>query len=145
MTLLDASRIALIIATPPLVLAAARHAPRCWRTFTGRVRERRPAEPRPYGLPIERLAADLRRLLRLHGALTASAQSAHCAHRVWAVEAAIGARAIEAATALGVPHPWPDGAGLFTRTQLSALLTDLAEAGLVLPTGACPFTPDGRL
>lgn len=145
MTLLDATRIALMIATPPLVIAAAQQAPRCWRALAARVEERRPPEPRPYGLPIERLAADLRRLLRLHGELTVSARPALCAHRVWAVEAAIGSRAIEAAVALGVPHPRPDGAGLLTRTQLSALLTDLAAAGLVLPARACPFTSDGRI
>ncbi|MFI1988837.1 hypothetical protein [Actinoplanes sp. NPDC020271] len=145
MTLLDASRIALVIATPPLVIVAAQHAPRWWRALADRVAERQPAEPRPYGLPIERLAADLRRLLRLHGELTASARPALCAQRVWAVEAAIGGRAIEAATALGVPHPRPDGTGLLTRTQLSALLTALAAAGLVLPARACPFTTDGRI
>lgn len=145
MTLMDAGRIALIIATPPLVIVAAQQAPRWWRALAAKVEERRPVEPRPYGLPIEQLAADLRRLLRLHGELTVSARPALCAHRVWAVEAAIGARAIEAATALGVPHPWPDGAGLLTRTQLSALLTDLVSAGLVLPARACPFTSDGRI
>jgi hypothetical protein len=145
LTLLDASRIALIIATPPLVIVVAQRAPRWWRALAARVEQRRPAQPRPYGLPIERLAADLRRLLRLHGELTASARPALCAHRVWAVEAAIGARAIEAAVALGVPPPPPDGAGLLTRAQLSALLTDLAAAGLVLPARACPFTSDGRI
>ncbi|WP_436530434.1 hypothetical protein [Actinoplanes sp. HUAS TT8] len=145
MTLLDASRIALIIATPPLVIVAVQRAPGWWRALANRVEEHRPEEPRPYGLPIERLAADLRRLLRLHGELTVSARPALCAHRVWAVEAAIGARAVEAATALGVPHPRPDGSGLLTRTQLSALLTDLAAAGLVLPARACPFTSDGRI
>lgn len=145
MTLGDASRIALIVATPPLVITAIRQAARWWRAFAERAGERRRIEPRPSGLPIERLAADLRRLLRLHGALTASAQSALYAHRVWAVEAAISARAVEAATALGVPHPLPDGSGLLPRARLSALLTDLAAAGLVLPARACPFTPDGRL
>ena len=145
MRFLDASRIALLVATPPLIIATVQQAPRCWRALADRVRERQPTAPQAYGLPIEKLAADLRRLLRLHGALTESAHSALCAHRVWAVEAAIGARAIEAAAALGVPHPWPDTSGLLTRTQLSALLTDLAAAGLVLPARACPFTSDGRI
>ena len=130
----------LIIALPTAT-AAAVALPRCWAA----VRDRRTPELTPLGPPIEKLAADLRRLLRLHGALTESAHSALCAHRVWAVEAAIGARAIEAAAALGVPHPWPDTSGLLTRTQLSALLTDLAAAGLVLPARACPFTSDGRI
>ncbi|MEV4282320.1 hypothetical protein, partial [Actinoplanes xinjiangensis] len=101
--------------------------------------------PTPHGPPIEQLAADLRRLLHLHGRLAESAHSAFCAHRLWAVEAAIGTRAVEAATALGVPHPHPDRAATLTRTQLSALLTALAGAGLVLPARVGGFTTDGRL
>jgi hypothetical protein len=103
---------------------------------------RRAPAPQPYGLPIERLAADLRRLLRLHGELAASAHVAMCAHRLWAVEAAISTRAIEAATALNVPHPHPSRASTLTATELSALLNTLAAAGLVLPGR---FTADGRL
>ena len=46
----------------------------------------------PAGPPIEQLAADLRRLLRLHGELLDSAHLAMRAHRLWAIEAAIGVR-----------------------------------------------------
>ncbi|WP_433790201.1 hypothetical protein [Actinoplanes sp. CA-252034] len=142
MTLLDASRIALILAAPGLVMAGCRYVPR----WCAAVAERcRPPVVRPHGPPIERLAADLRRLLRLHGELAASAHSAFCAHRLWAVEAAIGTRAIEAAVALEVPHPPADAAATLTRTQLSALLTALAAAGLVLPARVEGFTTDGRL
>ncbi|WP_246635746.1 hypothetical protein [Actinoplanes hulinensis] len=144
MTLVDASRIILILAAPAVVVAAVRHVPRGCAVLADRRRRRRPAEPAPYGPPIERLAADLRRLLRLHGELAASAHAAMSAHRVWAVEAAIGARAIEAATALGVPHPHPSRAAALTRTELSSILTLLAEAGLVLPARVGGFTTDGR-
>jgi hypothetical protein len=140
-TLLDASRIVLILATPGVVVVGCRYVPRWLAAVAGR---HRPA-PSPWGPPIEKLAADLRRLLCLHGQLTASAHTAFCAHRVWAVEAAIGARAVEAATALGVPHPHPDRAASLTRTELSALLTALAAAGLVLPGRVSGFTTDGRL
>ncbi|MFC7531047.1 hypothetical protein [Actinoplanes sp. GCM10030250] len=129
----------LILAVPPVLLSG--FLPRCWTA----VRNRRHPAPQPLGPPIERLAADLRRLLRLHGELTVSAHSALCAHRVWAVEAAIGSRAIEAAAALGIPHPHPDEAASLTRTQLSALLTALATEGLVLPRRIGHFTLDGRL
>ncbi|WP_433825187.1 hypothetical protein ACQP2E_24005 [Actinoplanes sp. CA-015351] len=106
---------------------------------------RRGPEVRPAGLPIERLAADLRRLLRLHGELAASAHAALCAHRLWAVEAAIGTRAVEAAEALGVRHPDASRAESLTVTELSVLLAELASAGLALPGRFGQFTTDGRL
>jgi hypothetical protein len=106
---------------------------------------RRSPAPQPDGLPIEKLAADLRRLLRLHGELAASAHVAMCAHRLWAVEAAIGVRAVEAATALGVRHPPPASAENLTATELSVLLAELASAGLALPGRFGQFTTDGRL
>ena len=140
MIVLNAGLLALLVCMPALVGAAIRHVPRWWAAMT----DRRAPLPQPYGPPIERLAADLRRLLRLHGELAESAHSALCAHRLWAVEAAIGMRAVEAAAALGVPHPYPAEAATLTRTQLSALLTSLATAGLVLPGLAGRFTTDGR-
>ncbi|MDI6100016.1 hypothetical protein QLQ12_15550 [Actinoplanes sp. NEAU-A12] len=145
MTLLDASRLALIFAAPGVVMAGIRYVPRWCAALAELRRQRRRPEPAPYGPPIQQLAADLRRLLRLHGELAASAHSALCAHRLWAVEAAIGTRAIETATALAVPHPHPDRATALTRTELSALLSALAAAGLVLPTRVGGFTTDGRL
>ncbi|MEV0900106.1 hypothetical protein [Actinoplanes sp. NPDC049802] len=145
MTLVDAGKIIIILAAPGAVMAGVCYAPRWCAALTDHWRQRHPPEPAPYGPPIEQLAADLRRLLRLHGELAASAHSAMCAHRVWAVEAAIGARAIEAAAALGVPHPDQSRAAALTRTELSALLTRLAAAGLVLPARVGGFTTDGRL
>ncbi|MEU4156869.1 hypothetical protein [Actinoplanes sp. NPDC026670] len=142
MTLLDAGRLVLILAAPAVVAAGCRYVPRWCAAAAERLR---PPVPQPWGPPIERLAADLRRLLRLHGELAASAHVSLCAHRLWAVEAAIGARAVEAATALGVPHPHPGAVGTLTRTELSALLTALAAAGLVLPARVSGFTTDGRL
>src|SRR4029453_8187525 len=100
----------------------------------------RAADPGRLGPPIQQLASDLRRLLRLHGELTASAHIAMRAHRLWAVEAAIAARAVEAARALGVPHPDPSIPGALTRSQLLDLLTALSAAGLVLPAKVGPFT-----
>lgn len=145
MTFLDASRLVLIAAAPGVVVAAFHYVPRWCAAVAELHRQRRRPEPAPYGPPIQQLAADLRRLLRLHGELAASAHSSLCAHRLWAVEAAIGTRAIEAATALEVPHPHPDRAAALTRTELSALLTALAAAGLVLPARVGGFTTDGRL
>jgi hypothetical protein len=144
-TLLESSRLVLLLAAPGIVLAGIRYVPRWYAAVAEHHhRRRRPSEPAPWGPPIERLAADLRRLLRLHGELAASAHTAYRAHRLWAVEAAISARAIEAAAALEIPHPHPDRASSLTRTEISALLIGLSSAGLVLPARIGGFTTDGR-
>ncbi|MDR6316663.1 hypothetical protein [Actinoplanes couchii] len=84
-------------------------------------------------------------MLRLHGEMAASARNGHSAHRVWAVEAAIGMCAAEAATALEVPHPHPTRTTPLTRTELSTLLNALKAAGLVLPAKITGFTIDDRI
>jgi len=143
--ILDVGKLALIVATPTLLGAIVVYAPKWCGAVGRRLAERRPHPPEPLGLPIEQLAADLRRLLRLHGELMTSAHLAMRAHRLWAVEAAIAARAVEAARALGVPHREPDKPGALTLGELHDLLTALAAAGLVLPAKVGPFTSDGRL
>jgi hypothetical protein len=143
-TLMDVGKLALIISAPTLLGAAVVYAPR-WCAFVARVwPDRAGHEPEPLGPPIQQLAADLRRLLRLHRELTASAHLAMRAHRLWAVEAAIGVRAVEAARALDVPHPEPERPGALNRTELAALLRDLTAAGMVLPEKVGPFVGDGR-
>jgi len=144
-SLLDVGKLALITVTPTLIGAAIVYSPR-WCAAVAEAWSRRTAEqPQPLGPPIEQLAADLRRLLRLHEELTRSAHMAMLAHRLWAVEAAIGARAVEAARALEVPHRTPEHLEILTRAELTQLLLDLAHAGLTLPTPVAPFTKDGRL
>ncbi|GAA3341482.1 hypothetical protein GCM10020358_33000 [Amorphoplanes nipponensis] len=144
MSLLDVGKLALITVTPTLIGAAVIYSPRWWAAVARAWNAHRADEPQPLGPPIEQLAADLRRLLRLHEELTRSAHLAMLAHRVWAVEAAIGARAVEAARALDVPHREPEQLEILTRAALGRLLTDLAGAGLVLPALVAPFTKDGR-
>ncbi len=145
MDILDVGKLVLIVATPTLVGAAAIYGPK-WCGAIGRYWEdRRPRPPQPAGPPIQQLAADLRRLLRLHGDLMVSAHLAMRAHRLWAVEAAISVRAIEAARALGVPHREPDDPGALTLGELHDLLMALSAAGLALPARVGPFTTDGRL
>jgi hypothetical protein len=142
---LDWGRLVLIILAPTLLAGVAVSAPRWWKTVARLWPERGEHEPKPAGPPIEQLAADLRRLLRLHGELTASAHLAMRAHRLWAIEAAIGVRAVEAARALDVPHREPEPPGALSRDELPALLYALGDAGLVLPAKVGPFTGDGRL
>lgn len=145
MNAFDVGKLALIVASPTAVGAIVVYAPK----WCGRVAEkwsrRRPSPPAPLGPPIEQLAADLRRLLRLHGEMVASAHLAMRAHRMWAIEAAIGVRAIEAARALDVPHREPELPGALDRGELLDLLNALAACGLVLPAKVGPFTSDGRL
>ncbi|MEV4709136.1 hypothetical protein [Actinoplanes sp. NPDC049316] len=145
MSLLDVGKLALITVTPTLLGTAAVYGPRLCSAIARAWADRRPEEPRPLGPPIEQLAADLRRLLRLHEALTYSAHIAMRAHRLWAVEAAIAVRAVEAAQALDVPHRQPERPGELTRAELAALLHGLADAGMVLPSTVGHFTSDGRL
>jgi hypothetical protein len=141
----DAGKLALIVATPTLLGAAAIYAPK----WCGRMAElwakAHPGPTQPSGPPIEQLAADLRRLLRLHGEMLDSAHLGMRAHRLWSIEAAIGVRAIEAARALDVPHREPEMPGALARSELLDLLNALAAAGLVLPAKVGPFTSDGRL
>jgi len=141
----DVGKLAVIVATPTLLGALVLFAPKWCDAVADRWQGMRPQPPEPLGPPIEQLAADLRRLLRLHSALIASAHLAIRAHRLWAVEAAIGGRAIEAARALGVPHPEIETQETLSRRQLHDLLVALAAAGLVLPAKVGPFTSDGRI
>ncbi|MGK5685550.1 hypothetical protein [Actinoplanes sp. URMC 104] len=141
----DLGKLALIVATPTLLGAVVVFAPKWCGAIADRWEAARPKPPQPLGPPIEQLAADLRRLLRLHSELTASAHLAMRAHRLWAVEAAIGTRAIEAARALGLAHPEIAAEQTLTRRQLHDLLMSLAAAGLVLPAKVGPFTSDGRI
>ena len=145
MNAFDIGKLVLIISTPTLLGAAVIYAPKWCGAAADYWERRRPQPPQPIGPPIEQLAADLRRLLGLHGSLTASAHLAMQAHRLWSVEAAIGMRAVEAARALQIPHREPDVPGALTRDELLLLLTALSAAGLVLPAKVGPFTSDGRL
>ena len=144
-SVLDAGKLALIVATPTLLGAAVIYVPRWCGRIADRWARAHPGPELPAGPPIEQLAADLRRLLRLHGEMLDSAHLAMRAHRLWAVEAAIGVRGIEAARALDVPHREPEMPGALTRSELVDLLNALAAAGLVLPAKVGPFTSDGRL
>jgi hypothetical protein len=143
--LLDWGRLVLIILAPSLLGGIIVSAPRWWGAITRVIPERGSHDPKPAGPPIEQLAADLRRLLRLHHDLTVSAHLAMRAHRLWAIENAIGVRAVEAARALDVPHREPEPPGGLTRDELSGLLYALGDAGLVLPAKVGPFTGDGHL
>jgi hypothetical protein len=142
--LFDVGRLVLVISTPTLLGALAVTAPRWCGAIARAWPERHSRDPKPVGPPIEQLAMDLRRLLRLHGELSATSHLGIRAHRVWAIEAAIGVRAVEAAVALGVPHRSPERPGALSREELCALLYALGDAGLVLPAKVGPFTSDGH-
>jgi hypothetical protein len=89
--------------------------------------------PQPTHPPIERLAADLRRLLQRHEEVVRSTELAMRAHRIRAVEGAISSCATEAAAALGVSCPQHRPLGVLPQREIRRLLRALADAGLVLP------------
>ena len=145
MDLLDWGKLVLIIAAPTLIGGVVVSAPRWCAAIARAWPERRAREPKPAGPPIEQLALDLRRLLRLHADLTANSLLGIRAQRLWAIERAIGVRAIEAARALDVPHREPEPPEALSHDELAALLYALGDAGMVLPAKVGPFTGDGRL
>ncbi len=145
MNVLPAVQLLLLVVTPTVLGAVLVTAPRWCAALANLRRDREPEVPLPAGPPIQQLAADLRRLLRLHNELTVSAHLAIRAHRLWAVEAAIAVRAVEAARALDVPHQELDASNGLDRAELRRLLRALSDAGLVLPATVGPFTNDGRL
>jgi hypothetical protein len=108
--------------------------PRPASTLIDWVKERRELArgPKAFGLPIEQLAVDLRRLMREHDRLVRPDADWHRAHHLRACEMALRERAEEAATALGLP-PSPTASSRWTPADLAARLNQLAEAGLVLP------------
>ncbi len=87
--------------------------------------------PKPTGLPIEQLAADLRRLIGEYERLVRPDADWHRAHHLRACELALYTRAEEAAAALGLPPCSPHPAR--TTEDLTERLRQLARAGLVLP------------
>ena len=120
-----------IALTPTAVAGAAVLLPRAVRAARRRLAA--PPPPAAAGPPLERVAADLRRLLAEHAQVTGSPQLPARGRRLQALEAALTDRAVEAARALELEvPPRPAGAGLPVAT-LRALLVELARSGVVLP------------
>jgi len=120
--------------TPAILLAVAVRAAR----RRGRARRRRDGgrewvDLRATNPPIERIAADLRRLLWQHETVVCFGGEAAVSKHLWALETAITRRAVQAARALDVPYPTPPENRGLGRSQLTVLLRALAAAGLVLP------------
>jgi len=136
MNLTRVGQIVAVMLAPSAALGAIFYGPRAvgavWRYLQERDAE---ARPRPAGPPIEELAADLRRLVRQHEVMKTAPDIVMRAHHLSAIEGAITACAIQAATALGVPHPAVPRHTALTAAELKRLLRALADAGLVLPTG----------
>jgi hypothetical protein len=138
-----AGEMVLVMLAPALFFGTVLEAPRCLRAVCARIGNRRAgSHPEPLGRPIERVAADLRRLLWEHHRFTRSDQYPLRAQRMWALETAIADCAHEAARALRVPVP-ARPAGEFGRPQLRGLLRALAAEGLVLPAAVELLSPGG--
>lgn len=132
-------RIVGLMVSPTVAIGAAIYVPRLVRAQLRSFRSGREQPTRP---PIEKLAADLRRLLQRYAALRRSPQVAMRAHHLWALEAAIADCAVTAAEALDVAHPPRRTQGRLPTPALHRLLRDLAEAGLAIPSSVDWLTPD---
>jgi hypothetical protein len=124
-----------LLVSSVLLFAAVTFGPRCLDAARGVVETRRAdAYPLPTIPPIERIAADLRRLLWDHHRVLRSNDYPMGALRVSALECAISHRAAQAACALDVPcSPVPEE-GRFAKPELRRVLLALAAEGLVLPS-----------
>ncbi|MFD4191313.1 MULTISPECIES: hypothetical protein [Amycolatopsis] len=113
-----------VCATPPVLFWLASKAPAVAAAF------RRRREPAPSGLPIERLAADLR---RVHRCLTDLAPDAPMLRRR-ATHQAYDALLVQACAALGLPH-WLDELPEGVERDIERLRVEesLRRAGLVVP------------
>jgi hypothetical protein len=140
-----AGQIVLLLLSPALLFGAASAAPRGVRAAQRLVDNRRAErQPQPGGPPIERIAADLRRMLWEHDQLTRSDKMAARARRLWALEAAIADCATQASRALGLDPPDRPAHGRLDRLQLRIMLRAIAAEGLVLPARVDLMAPDSR-
>lgn len=136
------SEIVVIMLSPTIVVAAVLYIPRGVRAIW-RLARRNDAGIAP--IPIEELAADLRRLLRQHETLRQSPEVAMRAKHLRALEGAIADCATDAAHALDLPCPDRPARGVLPTPQLRELLRSLADAGLVLPPAVGLLSADKRL
>ena len=123
-------RILAILLTPSLVAGTVLWAPRLLRALLKRVRG--PVEL-VAGPPLERTAADLRRLLAEHEQIKRSPQLAGRSRRLAALEGALTDCALDAARALELPAPARAGRAPLPREDLRRLLGELARSGVLLP------------
>jgi hypothetical protein len=138
------ARTLLVMLLPALLLGAVAHGTRSVRARRRIADDRRAAShPQPTSRPIERIAADLRRLLWQHDTCSRLTDVSQRARRLWFLQIGISDCAVEAARALEVPLPdrAPDAA--FAEPQLRRLLRALAAEGLVLPAVDL-LLPDNR-
>src|SRR5690242_3019516 len=103
---MNVARVVVIMLAPSATVGAALGAVvyglRAVRYLRRRLRR---DHPQPDGPPIEQLAADLRRLIRQHHAVKSAPDLMMRAHHLYAIEGAITGCAVQAASALDVPHP----------------------------------------
>jgi hypothetical protein len=123
-----------MLVLPTLFFATVAFGPRWFDAVRCAIDQRNAeAYPQPTNEPIERIAANLRRLLWEHHRILRSNDYPMRALRVAALEGAISLCAAQAARGLDIPCPAPPDDGRFHRPELRRLLRVLAAEGLVLP------------
>jgi len=144
MDIVKVGEILVMMLLPTLAVGAALQLPRVIRAVR-RLAVGRRAEPslQPSHPPIERLAADLRRLLQQHEATRQSPGVAMRGRHLRALEGAISDCATEAAMALGLRCAERPAHGALAVPELRQLLLSLAGAGLVLPRTIALMAAEG--
>jgi hypothetical protein len=131
-----------LVASSVLLFAAVGFGPRWFHAARRAVGMRRTEDHvQPAIPPIERIAADLRRMLWDHHRTLRSNDYPLRALRVSALEGAISHRAAQAARGLEVPCPPLPEEGRFQKPELRRLLRALAAEGLVLPSTVDLLSP----
>ena len=135
-----------IMLLPTLLVAVLLHIGSWFQALRRRLSRRRgDADLQPTHPPIERLAADLRRLLSRHETVRCAADMPMRALRLRAVEGAIADCAIDAADALGLQPTDQSPARKLSTAQLRRLLQELVDQGLMLPAiGLLASSSDSR-
>ena len=129
-----AAELLAIVLAPTVAVGALFWLPPAWRALR-RTLQARAAGPElvPHGPPLEQISADLRRLPAEHEAVRRSTGLALRARRLTALQGALTDCALDAARAVGLPPPEVHGREPLSREQLHRVLTQLRDAGLVLP------------
>jgi hypothetical protein len=121
----NAVLLVVVIFIPTLLGGAAVGTARVWRRYHERDRG-----PRPLGPPIERIAADLRRLNRERWDLSCRASGPGRGVRWRALEAAYVDVLTTACRVLEVVPPRPGGAGTVPRAEIDRVESELHSRGL---------------
>jgi hypothetical protein len=131
--LAKAAHLVALMVGPTVAVGAVVWTPALVRALRRRRARRARESARPAGRPIERIAADLRRLLAEYEQVSRSTGVAVRARHLAALRGALTDCVLEAARALDVPAPTPPRREPLPVPELARMLRALDQAGVVIP------------